>query len=95
MKKALIGIIVIQYIGVALSFLMSEKFRKQSLSEVLWFLAIIAVNFICARYLYIKAERSKQEWALFGFIGNLTALMIFFLFKDVVYNWRRGKRNFS
>jgi cell division protein FtsW (lipid II flippase) len=95
MKKALIGIIVIQYTGVALSFMMSEKFRKQSLSEVIWFLVVIAANFICARYLYNKAERSKHEWALFGFIGNLTALMIFFLFKDVVYNWRRGKRNFS
>jgi len=32
---------------------------------------ITLVNFFCARYLYKKASKTKMEWALFGFIGNL------------------------
>ncbi len=57
--------------------------------------ALIVVNLLCSAWLYKKANKNNLEWALFGFIGNLTALLSFWLFKDVIDNWKRGKRNFS
>lgn len=50
-------------------------------------IALIIVNSLCARYLYKKADKNKVEWALFGLIGNLTALLCF-------WNAKRRTRKF-
>ena len=47
---------------------------------VLVSLIVLVCNAASAIYLYKKATRSKVEWALFGSIGNLNALLFFWLF---------------
>ena len=40
---------------------------------------VVIVNFFCAWYLYLRAPRNKAEWVLFGLIGNINAVVIFWL----------------
>jgi drug/metabolite transporter (DMT)-like permease len=96
MKKFLIVVVILGYTGF---FISAAQFamRKNELrlDEIISWIALIAVNLLCSAWLYKKADNNKVEWALFGVIGNLTALISFWLFKDVIDNWKRGKRNFS
>ncbi|CAB1072251.1 hypothetical protein D1AOALGA4SA_1488 [Olavius algarvensis Delta 1 endosymbiont] len=41
---------------------------------------MLVCNVASAIYLYKKATRSKVERALFGAVGNLNALLLFWLF---------------
>ena len=96
MKKILITIIILSWLG-GLSSAVAFIFNgKQQISEVLILMIIVvAVNLSCSRYLYKKAGENKVEWALFGFLGNISAIIFFWLFKDVLTNWNQGKRYFS
>jgi len=47
---------------------------------VLVFFIVLVCNVASAIYLYKKATRSKVERALFGAVGNLNALLLFWLF---------------
>jgi hypothetical protein len=50
----------------------------------LFFFPLMAViNGLCANYLYRKATNKKAEWALFGFLGNVTALLVFWFVQKV------------
>jgi len=51
------------------AFSMDEDRPQFDLIAMLFLITL--VNFFCARYLYKKASKTKMEWALFGFIGNL------------------------
>ena len=42
---------------------------------------VVIINFFCSWYLYMKAARNKVEWALLGLIGNINAVILFWLFK--------------
>jgi cell division protein FtsW (lipid II flippase) len=96
MKKILIIVVTLAYGGFLIS---TAKFAtlgdKLHSDVVISSFALIVVNLFCAWYLHKKAKKSKTEWALFGSVGNVTAVICFWLFKDVLINWRRGKRNFS
>lgn len=96
MRKFLIIIAILSYTGFVISAvrlaILGDKFYSYLIISTI---ITTIVNTFCAVFLYKKAERSKVEWALFGFIGNFTAILCFWLFKDVVINWRRGKRSFS
>jgi cell division protein FtsW (lipid II flippase) len=96
MKKILIVVVILSYGGFLVS---SSKFAtlggKLHSEVVILSIALMVLNLFCAWFLHKKADRNKTEWALFGFIGNVTAIICFWLFKDVLNNWKRGKRNFS
>jgi len=42
---------------------------------------VVIINFFCAWYLYLTAQRNRVEWALSGLIGNVNAVIIFWLVK--------------
>jgi hypothetical protein len=46
-----------------------------------WAFVIVAANVLCARYLYHNAVTRKTEWALFGFLGNIYALSVYWVAK--------------
>ncbi len=96
MKKFLIAMVILGYTGFFIS-IAQFAMRKNGLQldEIMYSMALIAINLLCSAWLYKKVNKNKVEWALFGVIGNLTALITFWLFKDVLDNWKRGKRNFS
>ena len=52
------------------------------LDMVFVLLCIIIVNTVSARYLYRRASTRKQELALFGLIGNVTAILAYWLWKN-------------
>jgi hypothetical protein len=95
MKIFLYVIVVLAYLGAGISTAMFAREGLLTSGTELSFVLLIIFNISCARYLYKKANNNKTEWALFGLIGNLTAIVCFWLFKDVLINWKRGKRNFS
>ncbi|NVN91290.1 MAG: hypothetical protein HXX11_11905 [Desulfuromonadales bacterium] len=96
MKKFLIVLNVLAIIGFSIS---TAKFavrgNELQLDAIVSSVVLIVINSLCSAWLYNRAEKYKVEWALLGFIGNLTALLSFWLLKDVMDNWKRGKRNFS
>ncbi len=95
MKIFLYTVVVLAYLGAGISTAMFARKGLLTIETELSFVALIIFNSCCARYLYKKADKSKIEWALFGLVGNLTAIICYWLFKDVLINWRRGKHNFS
>jgi|GEM_PF-3469741 uncharacterized BrkB/YihY/UPF0761 family membrane protein len=42
---------------------------------------VVMINFFCSWYLYMNAPRNKVEWALLGLIGNINAVIVFWVFK--------------
>jgi hypothetical protein len=58
---------------------------------VLMSIAIIAVSLVCALYLYRKTKNSKLEWLLFGFLGNVNAIIVFHINEYVKNRWTKGK----
>lgn len=95
MKIFLYVIVLLAYLGAGISIAMFARKGLLTIETELSFAALIIFNSSCAIYLYKKAENNKTEWALFGLIGNLTAIICYWLFKDVLINWKRGKRYFS
>ena len=90
MKIVLILLNCLVYLGAVLSL---YKFRGQ-LEVAFCIIMILAVilNIICALYLYRKAQRNKTEWALFGLIGNLNSLLVFWIWRYVLSKWAKGER---
>jgi hypothetical protein len=78
MKKILVVIVVLAYAGF---FSSTANFAirdgKFDYKVIISSVFLLTVNCLCARHLYKKAEKNKAEWALFGLIGNLTALLCF------------------
>lgn len=95
MKIFLYIIVVLAYLGAGISTAMFARKGLLTTQTELSFAALIIFNLCCTRCLYKKTDKNKTEWALFGLISNLTAIICYWLFKDVLINWKRGKRNFS
>lgn len=78
MKKFLVVIVLLAYAGFftsAANFAIRDgKFDYEVIISTIF---LLTINCLCARHLYKKAEKNKAEWALFGLIGNLTALLCF------------------
>lgn len=77
MKRFLIVLLIASYLGGFVATLLINTTQA-------WvgLFVILFVNFLCGKYLYGRATRNKTEWALFGLIGNLNALLIFWLNKN-------------
>ncbi|MDD5492331.1 MAG: hypothetical protein PHV60_06600 [bacterium] len=90
MKTVLIIIDSLVYLGAILSI---YKFRGQ-LEAAFYIIMILAVilNIVCALYLYRKAQLNKTEWALFGLIGNLNAILVFWIWRYVISKWAEGEK---
>lgn len=85
MKKFLITMIILGFAGFSISTArFAMKVNELQLNVIISSIVLIVVNSLCSAWLYKKANKNKVEWALFGFIGNLTALLSFWLFKDVL-----------
>ncbi len=84
MKKFLILIIILSYLGAIASI---YKFALKDISNLysgIVFISIISIiNAICSKYLYSKASTHKIEWGLFGFLWNINALFIFWLYSTI------------
>ena len=78
MKKIFTAIGVLAYGGfIVATVKFATKDGRIDYTGVFSAILLITVNCLCARYLFKKAEKHKIEWALFGLIGNLTALFCF------------------
>jgi hypothetical protein len=95
-RVLLIILIVLSWVGGITSIMsLSTTAGRVRWDMVIWAVIIFAANSFCARYLYRKAETRKTEWALFGFLGNTSALFVYWLVKDITSHWSRGKRYFG
>lgn len=95
MKTFLISVVTLAYMGGIISTAFFAMDGYLHIEMIISNIALIIFNIICSRYLYKKAHENKVEWALLGSIGNITAILCFWCFKDALNNWKRGKRNFS
>jgi hypothetical protein len=76
MKWFLIAVIIAQYLGA-----LSGLFFAPPPPRMLWFglLGVVLFNGLCAWFLYTRAARKRVEWALFGFIANYIAVLIYWV----------------
>jgi membrane protease YdiL (CAAX protease family) len=89
MKKILILLIMASLIG-AISTVISYWSRSPNYYALAMFPMLIIINILCAYHLYQKAKRKKFEWALFGFLGSVWAIVIFWFANDVKSRWGKG-----
>jgi len=77
MSTFLVVVVILLYLGFVISTVMFAMDGQLKLNTEVSLFALITFNLCCSRHLYKKAEKNKVEWALFGSIGNLTALICF------------------
>jgi len=56
---------------------------------------IIILNILCAKYLHLKAQKKKLEWALFGLLGNINAVLVFWIWSYCINRWQKGESVFG
>jgi len=77
MRTFLVVVVILSYLSFVISSVMFAMDGQLKLNTEVSLFALIIFNLYCSRYLYKKAEKNKVDWALFGSIGNLTALLCF------------------
>ena len=96
MKKFLIILIVLSLTGGLISVVTGTSFSNNTvIIQILLLVCLLLVNFLCSMYLYKRSSKHKTEWALLGFLGNINALLIFWIINKAVPNWKNGKSFFS
>jgi hypothetical protein len=58
-------------------------------------LVVVIINILSARYLYLRAPTKKVEWALFGLVGNVNAILFFWVWKRITSHWKSGRGLFD
>jgi hypothetical protein len=58
-------------------------------------LIIMLINVGCARILYSKAQSKEIEWAMFGLLGNINGLFVFWFWTFCIGRWSKGKSVFG
>ena len=92
LRYLLITLIVISWGGAAASVILMQK--HQDHLPLFFFPVMAIINGLSAIYLYKKAKTKRVEWALFGFLGNVTALLVFWLVQNVHGKWSKEQRYF-
>lgn len=87
MKYILIILIIAAYSGFSISLLS----RPIELTDIVGTVLLISLGIFSSRYLYEKENKNKIEWALFGLLGNIGALMIYSTYKQFTNAWKKGK----
>jgi len=94
MMKAVLIILVIFSLGGGIMALY-VSYQSANMLDYFWVPLYIVINSLCAKYLYSKAQSKKTEWALFGFVGNINALFVFWFWSYCTGRWRRGMSVFG
>jgi hypothetical protein len=94
MMKAVLIILVIFSLGGG-SMALYVSYQSANMLDYFWVPLCIVINSLCAKYLYSKAQSKKTEWALFGFVGNINALFVFWLRSYCTDRWNRGRSVFG
>jgi hypothetical protein len=87
MKYILIILIVAAYGGYFGSMLSRPIDTKDIIGTIL----LIGLSVFCSRYLYKNENKNKIEWALFGFLGNVSALFYHWVYRLFTAHWKKGK----
>lgn len=87
MKYILIILILIAY-GCYFGVILIKPFE---IKDILGSIFLIAVSVVCSRYLYKKENTNKVEWALFGFLGNVSAVFYHWIYRLFTDHWKKGK----
>lgn len=82
-------------IAVFVNMMNSSLPQSTQLTLIISLILTYIINALCAHYLYKKAKSKKIEWALFGFIGNLNAILFYYCKKYVAERWTQGKSVFG
>jgi len=81
LKTFLIILVVLAYLGGFGALIGISKAKGIVPVKIILVLTlVIAANFLCSWILYKRASKRKAEWALFGAVGNINALLFFWLF---------------
>jgi hypothetical protein len=92
LRYLLITLIIACWGGAAASVIVTQEHQPHL--PLAFFPLMAVINGLCAIYLYRQATTKKAEWALFGFLGNVSALLVFWLVQNVSGKWSKGQRYF-
>ena len=92
MKIFLIFLLSLSYLG-GFAAVVAFVFQTGTVpyKEIIILLCVVMINLVSSMYLFRKALSKKTEWALFGAIGNINALLAFWLYRAISNNWKEGK----
>jgi hypothetical protein len=94
MRIFLIIVTIFMGIGILLVSVKSLTYQSDQLNVLFILIAVLMINGLCAYYLYKKVSNNKVEWALFGFIGNINAILFYYCRNYVMDCWTRNKSIF-
>lgn len=96
MRIFLIIILILNVLGFIGAIVVRSSIHNQQIQnyEIAIWICLLILSSICAYYLYQKTPENKINWALFGFIGNLNAIMFYYCKKYVTNKWSKGKSIF-
>ena len=96
MRILLILIVILSYLGgIGSLVVLSVGGNPANPMLIVGLVFVVILNLFCARYLFRKASDFKAEWALFGAIGNINAILIYWLYQNIWCNWKEGKPLFG
>ena len=97
LRMALLVLVVISW-GVGISSILGSlpptgfAFRAATMG-------VLVINMLCGIWLFRNSGQNNIEWGLLGFLGNVCALFLFWIWRhfipDVKEGWRAGRRFFN
>ena len=96
--RSLLILIIVVCLGASISAVMrmmnSNEPQSTQLTSIFMLVSVLILNAWSAYYLYKKAQSKKIEWALFGFLGNLNAILFYYCKNYLTERWGKGKSIF-
>ena len=88
----LIILIILSFLGgVGSTIAFSRHEESVKVNVILVMITIYVMNLICAFHLFNKSNNNKIEWALFGFLENITAIMVYCAKNYITSRWEKEK----
>jgi hypothetical protein len=78
MKYILTAILILSYAGAIIASIFIT-ISKNNLAFLLIPIIVISINVLCALYINKTAKKNKTEWILLALIGNINALLLYWL----------------
>jgi surface polysaccharide O-acyltransferase-like enzyme len=95
MKIILAVIIVISWACGLYVYLINLKTQSVPTPFDYLFPLIFVINVLCGRYLYSRAKDKKTEWALFGLLFSINAIVTYWIWNSFKERHKQGKSIFG
>jgi hypothetical protein len=87
--------IFVTYFILLASFYFIRMINNHSFRNLLELISLLLFNIQCSMYLYRSSENKKIIWAIFGFFGSITVVIIHWYIYHIRDRHKNGKSIFN